>query len=99
MEIIRNLDGKEQVIQLTDDELIDAYFEQQSKFDEEDVLNYIEWMDSKDIESVLKVSKETYIELVPEIADEMRRSMDKYGIPWEEARANAVVKVIALHNN
>ena len=39
MEIIRNLDEKEYVIKLTDDELIDAYFEQQSKFDEEDVLN------------------------------------------------------------
>ena len=49
------------------------------------------------IESIFKVTKEKFIKLAHEIADEMRRSMDKYGIPWEEARANAVTKVIALH--
>lgn len=99
MEIIRNLDEKEYVIQLTDDELIDAYFEQQSRFDEEDVLNILDGMESEDIEDIFKVSKETFIKLAPKIADEMRRSMDKYGVPWEEARADAVAKVIALYNN
>lgn len=92
--VIKRID---QEFELTDDELIDAYFEQQSKFDEEDVLNILDGMTTEDIESIFKVTKETFIKLAPEIADEMRRSMDKYGIPWEEARANAVTKVIALH--
>lgn len=84
MVIHRILHGQDIEIELTAEEMIDAYFEQQYIFDCEDVKQYIDaHYQESDIKDVL-LSKTI------EIATDTRKWINKTGVPWFMACAHAI---------
>lgn len=79
MKIIRN--GVE--FNLTKEELIEAYFEQQYEFDKGDVIGRLEEMDDE-------AEREKLTANVENIAEDMRRNIDKYGMDWTYALDEAI---------
>lgn len=74
--IIREIDGVPHEFVLTDDELFNAYVEQEHKFDVENVRNAID-----DISN----------ELADELAYAVRREIDKYNLDFFDAIGSATV--------
>ena len=76
-------------IELTAEELRQAYYEKQAEFDALDMQYYLE-----EIEDTLqRMSKEKIKKLysmTDELGAELRRIIDKYDMPWEYARPEAL---------
>jgi hypothetical protein len=92
--ITRNINGTELSIPLTDVEIYSAYKYQQGLFDEQDVRNLILDMSNDEIKKKYGISKKKFEALIPDMAIEMRRNIDKYDVDWEYAREEAVDFVI-----
>ena len=95
MTITRSINGVEQDFELTLEELTRAYYERQEKFDEEDIISLVDYISDKTCSLVYDVTKEQFYELVPEMAGEMRRNMEKYDMEFSAARDMAVQDVLA----
>ena len=80
-----------QPIELTADELMKAYYEQEHNFDMQDVQEYIEEYDD---ETIFSVDKARLFELIDDIATEERRLMDKWGLRWYDAIDQAIENVL-----
>ena len=98
MQVKRIINDEEYYIDLTDNELMDAYFEQQQRFDEEDVAVLVDDMDDEDFLYIFKIDKENFKKLVPDIAILMRKMIDKYDIPWTQARTDAIEQIVERFN-
>lgn len=89
-------DGK--VIELTAQELSEAYFEQEHLFDIEDVKGELESIVSADVDEEEYVAAAQRIlnddTLLSDCARDKRRSMDKYGMNWDAATTEAVKDAI-----
>ena len=94
MKITRKINGTTYNIELLPDEVCEAYYEQRDKFDVEDIINYGEMMSSKEIEEELGCTYSEFLSLKEEMAQEMRRNIDKYGMDFPYARTDAVNTVI-----
>lgn len=94
MTIKRTVNGEELEFELTDNELTDAYFEQQYLYDTQDVRRAVIGWEDDDVIGVYGVNMETFLELSDEMAVEMRRNIDKYDMDWDYARAEAIRSVI-----
>lgn len=81
MKIIRN--GVE--IELTSGEVYSAFLEQQHEFDVVDIIDKIE--DERD---AYGDSADVMLAYVDNIADDMRRNIDKYDMGWRDARDAAI---------
>jgi len=81
MKIIRN--GFE--FELTGEELRTAYYEQEHLFDVKDVKGKIE-----DEENEYGDAAEFILEHIDDVADEMRRNIDKYDMDWVSACDEAI---------
>ncbi len=92
--ITRNINGTELSIPLTDVEIYSAYKYLQGLFDEQDVRNLILDMSNDEIKKKYGISKKKFEALIPDMAIEMRRNIDKYDVDWEYAREEDVDFVI-----
>lgn len=83
-------------IELTAEELRQAYYEQQAEFDASDMLYYLEeimdtLLDRRiSREKIKKLNSASY-----ELGAELRRQIDKYDISWVDARPVALSSVAA----
>lgn len=94
MKIQRTINGSRYTIELLPGELVDAYFEQQDKFDIESIVSYSEEMTDSELEGEYGCTYRELLSLKEEIAREMRRAMDKYGMNFEYARDYAIRETI-----
>lgn len=94
MVIKRTFNNKEYSIKLSPEEMTQAYFEQQNIYDIEDVVSYAEVFSNEDLIDLCGGTYSEILSLKEEIADEMRRNIDKYGMEWSYAREEAVRDVI-----
>ena len=94
MKIQRTINGVKFNIELLPEELVEAYYEQQHKFDVEDIVSYGEMFEQKELIDYLGCDYKTYISLKEEMANEMRKNMDKYEMTYPYARDEAVRDVI-----
>lgn len=90
MTIKRIIDGKEHTIELTSAELCDAFFAQQAKFDRQDIEDELTYYDDEELEAFYGLDKETIMSLLDDMADRMRRYIDKYEYDWRSARDDAI---------
>ena len=83
-------------IELTAEELRQAYYEQQAEFDASDMRYYLE--EIGDFLLDRRISKEKIKKLnsaSDELGAELRRQIDKYDMSWEYARPEALRAVAA----
>lgn len=81
-------------IELTAEELRQAYYEQQAEFDAFDMRYYLDEIKEDLIEQ--RMSKEKIQKLYSasdELGAELRRQIDKYNMSWEDARPVALSSV------
>lgn len=86
MKIIR--DGKE--IELTPNELFQAYEEQEHAFDKGDVESELDCFDDDYLIENYGMTREQIDVFIDEMAYRMRRYMDKYDMSFEYARDEAI---------
>ena len=91
------INGVKFVIELLPEELVAAYFEQQHKFDIEDIISYGEMFEADKLQDYLGCDYKTFLSLKEEMADKLRRNIDKYDMDWSSARDEAVRDVINKH--
>ena len=94
MKITRTINGTTYNIELLPDELTEAFFEQRDKFDIEDIVSYGEEMTASELAINYNCSYSEYLDHKEEMAEEMRRNMDKYDMDFATAREMAVTKVM-----
>ena len=94
MKIQRTINGDKFSFELLPDELYEAYFEQQEKFDIEDIVNYGETMSSTELEEELGCTYAEFLSMKEEMARELRRNIDKYDMDFAYARQYAIETVI-----
>ena len=94
MKIQRTINGAKINIELLPEELVEAYYEQQEKFDIEDVVSYAEMFDSDELEEYMGCDYATYLSYKEEIAKAMRKNIDSYGMDFPMAREEAVRDVL-----
>lgn len=90
MTITRIVSGEPHEFTLTQQELCNAYYEQQESFDRNDVEDILIGFDNDECMKLFGVSRETLLSLVDEIAIRMRSYMDKYDLCWTTARDEAI---------
>ena len=94
MTIKRNVNGVKMEFELTDRELFDAYMAQQHKFDLEDISNYFFGVEDADLledYGFIRVELEAMYE---DMANRMRRYMDKYDCTWDYSRDTAIQEIL-----
>lgn len=94
MQITRMINGKEYEIELTKAELYEAYLEQQHYYDKLDVASIAEENSDKWLDDQYGTTREVFMSLVDDMANEMRRNIDKYDLDWQSARERAVQDVL-----
>ena len=94
MWIAREIDGRFTPIKLTSDELFRAYLEQEHNFDCDNVRDYFDAFDDEDLNEIYGMSIKQIEETYDDIAVEMRRNIDRYGMDMEFAREEAISAVL-----
>lgn len=89
MVIKRTVNGVDLEFTLSGHELSDAYYEQEHKYDVQDVMNRLDAMDDEEFEEH-GLTRAQVEELVDEIAYWKRRNMDKYDMSWSSALDEAM---------
>ena len=97
MQITREVNGKPQTFELTATELYNAYKEQQHRFDRNDIEDLICGLSNDEVTESYGVDKQVFTSKIDDIANEMRRNIDKYDISWSDARYEAVLEVFGRH--
>ena len=90
MKIKRTINGVNYTIELLPDELEDAFFEQRDKFDIEDIISYAETFSNEELIEFVGCDYGTIIEHKEEMAERMRKYMDKYDMEFSYAREEAI---------
>ena len=90
MKIIREILGQQIEIELTEQEIEDAHYEQARKFDLEDCENVFKevYRNESWLNRILE-SEETIKPILEQMRIFYRRDMDKYDVPWFEAAHHA----------
>ena len=100
MQIKRTINNNETVIELTDQELFNAYCEQQFIFDRSDITDVADGIENEDdFVGTYGIDRKTFDSLLDDMAYEMRRNIDKYEMSWEYARDDAITTVIRRHKH
>lgn len=94
MKINRTIDGKQVEIELTDDELYDAYLEKEFIFDKQSIEDAICGWSDQEVLEVYDVDRTKFLSLADDMAAEMRRNIDKYEMSWSYARDEAIADVL-----
>ncbi len=90
MIVKRIIDGDEINIELTDRELIDAFYEQEHLFDIEDVQDKLAEMDDDEFAEYGLTRSYVDKDDIDEIAHKKRYRINKYGMNWESATEDAI---------
>lgn len=94
MNITREIDGKLIVFELTNEELYNAFREQEFRFDRNDIEDYFYAFDEDELQEEYDMSRAEIEELFDDMAHEMRRNMDKYEMSWDYARDHAIADIL-----
>ena len=94
MKIQRTINGTIFNFELLPDELVEAYFEQQEKFDIEDVVSFAEAFDNETLMDSYGCTYQELLDNKEDIAAAMRKNIDKYDMEWSYAREEAVRDVM-----
>ena len=94
MKIQGTINGMKFNIELLPDELEEAYFEQQKKFDIEDVITLGEAFSNAELQESYGCSYQELLNHKEDIAALMRKYIDKYDMEWTYAREEAVRDVM-----
>ena len=94
MKIQRMINGTILNFELLPDELVEAYFEQQEKFDIEDVVSFAECFDNETLMDSYGCTYQELLDNKEDIAAAMRKNIDKYDMEWSYAREEAVRDVM-----
>lgn len=82
-----------QLIELTADELLTAYYEQEHNYDVQDVEDEIETCTDDELLDMYGAKREDLLPLVDEMAYRKRRNIEKYEMEWFDAVAHAIREV------
>lgn len=94
MIIKRTVDGKEMTFKLTEQELFNAFEEQEHIWDVNAVESYVCMYTDEDYMDAWNITKEQFTELIPDIAYRLRRYVIKYDMSEESALNEALQDVI-----
>lgn len=96
MKIKRRIPGsREQIeIELTGDELYEAYLEQEYEFDLNGVINHFDAFEDEDLVQTYGKTRKELSELHGNIARELRRLMDRYDMQYDYALTEAIDLVL-----
>lgn len=97
MTIKRNISGVEVEITLTQQELWDAFKEEQSNCDVSDISMVFEDVDATEIAETYDMPWSEIEPLIPEIARRYRKYMDNYSEDWIYQRDEAIADVLNEH--
>ena len=95
MKIHREIGGVSYDFELTEEELFIAYYEQESLFDESNVVELVADLDDDAVLASYGIHKEEFLALRGQIADQMREYIDSGNVLWYDAREFAAENVIA----
>lgn len=95
MKIKRTVNGQELEFELTTQERWEAFREQETIFDIEDCEDMICGMTDDQCLDTYEITVEEFRKLIPFMAQEKRRLMDKYDMDWTYARDEAISSVIS----
>lgn len=90
MKIKRTIDGREIEIELTEQELFDAFTEQEFIFDLDNVRNYFMDYTDEDFQQEYGISREEAESRFEDVASQLRRNIDKYDMDYEYAISEAI---------
>lgn len=90
MKITREIGGQMVEIELTPDEMVKTYYEQQHKNDMEDMEEYVYQYEDEDFEEAFGHPIAEAENDLDELARLLRTNMEKYEITWENARYEAL---------
>ena len=94
MIIHRTIDGFDHAIELSLQEMTNAYYEQQHNFDLEDVLEELYLSeDDEFFEDVYECTVQELEQRADDVAYLMRKYIDKYEMGWYDAREDAISEV------
>lgn len=94
MKITRIIDGSTYETELTSSELFEAFREQEFQFDRNDIEDMFNSFSDEELEIEYDMSRKELELLFDDMAMEMRRNMDKYGMSWDYARDDAISTVL-----
>lgn len=97
MKIKRIVNGQELEFELTAQERWEAYYEQEKIYDTEDCADMITGLSDEQCLDAYEITAEEFRKLLPYMAQEKRRLMDKYDMEWTNARDKAVSSVIRAY--
>lgn len=90
MVIKRTVNGVETEFELTFQERLNAYYEHQHYYDVMDVKDEVDYLSDEQFFEMYEVPKSAFMEIIDDVADEMRRNIDKYDLHWDFARDEAI---------
>ena len=94
MKITRNISGVSFQIELTEDELYNAYLEQELLFDKESICDYIKMLEVSEISKEVEAACVADDEWLKAVALEIRRCMNKYGTGFEWQLEDTVMEAL-----
>lgn len=100
MKITREINGQMVEIELTSEEVRDIYEEKEHEYDVQNVKAVLENASPEEFYDKYQISLNWAYnneELIENIADDMRKNIDKYDMHWDSARDNAMKDIIAKH--
>lgn len=95
MTIIREIDGIKHDIELTSDEVLNAYYEKKFEFDRMDVEDIFCGLTDEELLETYGANRAFIETLIDEMAEQKRRNMDKYDMGWDYARDEAIRDVLS----
>lgn len=90
MVIKRTVNGVETEFELTFQERVNAYYEHQHYYDVMDVMDEVDYLSDEQFLERYAVQKSAFMAIIDDVADEMRRNIDKYDLHWSFARDEAI---------
>ena len=90
MKITREINGQAVEFELTHDEMMRTFLEQQEAFDTQDVKALTENFSEEEFIEMYGLNPSVVLENAEEIGSRMRKYIDKYDMDWVYARDEAV---------
>ena len=97
MKISRTINGQNVEIELTSVEMVDAYRIIQHNSDKADIQDLYYWLDPEDVEESYHITKAKLDAGLDEMANIMRKNIDKWGNARDTARDLAFEDFLARH--
>ena len=90
MEITREINGELHAFEITSQEMLDAYYEQEFKNDRYDMEEYIQQIEEDDFIETYGRSLADAEKELDDLAYLLRKNIDKYDMHWTDARDEAL---------